>query len=64
MFNIICHQFIVIIVNFLMCLAVQKCVVDSTTSSNSDATVSYESDSDHEPYFYPDQNSDDDENDQ
>ena len=37
---------------------VQKCVADSTTSSNSDATVSYESDSDHEPYFIEDENSD------
>ena len=43
---------------------VQKCVADSTTHSNSDVTVSYESDSDHEPYFIEDKNSDDNENDQ
>ena len=31
---------------------------DSTTNSNSDATVSYESDSDHELYFFEDEDSD------
>ena len=32
--------------------------MDSTTNSDSDATVSYESDSDHEPYFFKDEDSD------
>ena len=39
-------------------VSVEKYAADSTTSSDSDATVSYKSDSDHEPYFFKDEDSD------
>ena len=45
--------------NFCIHSAVEKCLADSTTSSDSDATISYESDSKHEPYFFEDETSDD-----
>ena len=53
------HFSVSFLFNFYIHSAVQKCVADSTISSDSDATISYESDSDHEPYFIEDETSDD-----
>ena len=43
---------------FISFISAEKCAADSTTNSNIDATVSYESDSDHELYFFEDEDSD------
>ena len=42
-------------------ISVEKTAVDSTTQSNSDATISY-SDSDGEPYFFTDSESEENDN--